>query len=426
MTQLEQARKNIVTEAMRHVAEFEGVEPDFIREQIAAGKLVIPANKIHLQTTLKPKGIGRAITTKINANIGASPLASDQAGELRKLNMALKYGADAVMDLSTGGDVDRCRCNLIENSPIPMGTVPLYEMIISKPIEELTYDDILQTCRKQAEQGVDFFTMHAGELKEHLPLTEKRLAGIISRGGSLLAKWMIHHNKQNPFYEVFDDLCDIMREYDVSFSLGDGLRPGCLADATDDAQIAELRTIGELTQRAWDKGCQVIVEGPGHVPFNQIEKNMKMQQEICQGAPFYVLGPLVTDVAPGYDHITSAIGGTAAAFYGASFLCYVTPREHLGLPDEDDVRQGVIACRIAAHAADVALGIGNSRQWDDKLSQARADLDWDQHLQLAMDPETAKQMRDETHLPQTDHCTMCGKDWCSVRINKSIREAAKK
>jgi phosphomethylpyrimidine synthase len=423
MTQLTDARQKLVTDAMRVAAEREGVEPELIRREIEAGRMVIPANRLHLAGSLKPIAIGRAVSTKINANIGASPLDSDTAHELGKLNVALKYGADAVMDLSTGGDVDRCRVNLIANCPVPLGTVPLYEMIIHKPIYELTHEDILAACRKQAQQGVDFFTLHAGLLREHLPLTKSRIMGIVSRGGSLLAHWMVHHNRQNPFYELFDELCDIMREYDVCFSLGDGLRPGCLADATDAAQLAELRTLGELTQRAWDKGCQVMVEGPGHVPFNQIEYNMKIQQDICKGAPFYVLGPLVTDVAPGYDHITSAIGATAAAFYGAAFLCYVTPREHLGLPDEEDVRQGVIAYKIAAHAADVALGIGNARKWDDDLSRARADLDWKKHLALAMDPDKARQMHDEKKLPDTDHCTMCGKQWCSVRLSKELRES---
>ena len=425
MTQLEQARKGAITDQMRQVAQQEMVQPELIRMEIAAGRLVIPANMVHLQGNLRPIGIGRAIRTKINANLGASPLDSDESHELHKLNIALKYGADTVMDLSTGGDVDHCRCHLITHSPVPLGTVPLYEMIINRPIEELTYEDILETCRKQARQGVDFFTIHAGLLKEHLPLTRNRIAGIVSRGGALLACWMNHHNKQNPFYEVFDDICDIMREHDVCFSLGDGLRPGCLADATDEAQIAELKTLGELTRRAWDKGCQVIVEGPGHVPFDQIEYNMKIQQEICQGAPFYVLGPLVTDVAPGYDHITSAIGATAAAYHGAAFLCYVTPREHLGLPGDDDVRQGVVAYKIAAHAADVALGIKGARDWDDRLSQARAHLDWQRHLELALDPETARKLHEEKHLPDTDHCTMCGKEWCSVRLSKQLREEIK-
>jgi len=426
MTQLEQARRGQISDPMCQAAKKEMVQPDFIRRQIADGRMVIPANINHLRTGLLPIAIGRAVTTKINANIGASPLDCDQAHELEKLNIALKYGSDTVMDLSTGGDVDRCRMNLLAHCPAPLGTVPLYEMIINRPIEELTYDQILDTCRKQAQQGVDFFTIHAGVLLEHLPLLESRIAGIVSRGGSLLARWMLYHNRQNPFYEIFDDLCDIMRQWDVCFSLGDGLRPGCLADATDPAQIAELRTLGELTQRAWEKGCQVIVEGPGHVPYDQIEYNMKLQQEICHNAPFYVLGPLVTDIAPGYDHITSAIGATAAAFHGAAFLCYVTPREHLGLPTVDDVRQGVIAYKIAAHAADVALGLPGARQRDDQLSQARANLDWEKHLQLALDSETARKMHDEKRLPDTDFCTMCGRDWCSVRISKELRQAMKK
>ncbi|MBN2211354.1 MAG: phosphomethylpyrimidine synthase ThiC [Sedimentisphaerales bacterium] len=421
-TQLQAARKGEITDVIRYAAKREPIGAEAIARELAAGRLVIPANKNHLAGKLKPCAIGRAVTTKINANIGASPLDSDDITELHKLEVALKHGADAVMDLSTGGDVDRCRCNLIEHSTVPLGTVPLYEMIIHKPVEELTYDDILTTCCKQAKQGVDFFTIHAGVLREHLPLLDSRIAGIVSRGGSLLAHWMKHHNKQNPFYDVFDDLCDIMVEYDVCFSLGDGLRPGCLADATDEAQIAELRTLGELTRRAWDRGCQVMVEGPGHVPFNQIAYNMKIQKEICAGAPFYVLGPLVTDVAPGYDHITSAIGATAAAYYGASFLCYVTPREHLGLPTLDDVRQGVIAYRIAAHAADVALGLPGARDWDDDVSRARADLDWQKHLCLSLDPETARRMHDEKKLADTDHCTMCGKDWCSVRLSKRLRQ----
>ncbi len=421
MTQLEQARKGVITPEMRQAAEKEGVAPEFIHAELAAGRLVITANKHHLQNKLKPIAIGRAVTTKINANIGASPLASNLEGELKKLQTALDYGSDAVMDLSTGGDVDACRCALIEHSPVPIGTVPLYEMIIGKHIEDLTPDIILKTCLKQAQQGVDFFTIHAGTMKEHLVPLKKRIAGCVSRGGSLLLKWMKYHNKQNPFYEVFDELCAIMREHDVTFSLGDGLRPGCLADATDEAQIAELRVLGDLTQRAWDAGCQVIVEGPGHVPFNQIEKNMLMQKEICHGAPFYVLGPIVTDVAPGYDHITSAIGATAAAYYGASFLCYVTPAEHLGLPSEDDVRLGVIASRIAAHAADVALGIPNARKWDDELSKARANLDWEKHLSLAIDPCTARKIRDGMpKCKDNDHCSMCGKEWCSVRISKEL------
>ncbi len=424
MTQIQQAKAGNITPEMKIVAEKEYVSAELIRDEIAAGRLVIPANKVHLADNLDPIGIGRAISTKINANIGASPLDSSNEGELEKMKIALEYGADAIMDLSTGGNVDNCRCNLIDHCPAPVGTVPLYEMIINgKPIEELTYSDILTVIEKQARQGVDFFTIHAGLLQEHVPLAKKRLAGIVSRGGALIAKWMNYHNKQNPFYHIFDDICDIMREYDVCFSLGDGLRPGALADASDEAQFGELKALGELTERAWEKGCQVMVEGPGHVPYNQIEHNMKLQQELCKGAPFYVLGPLVTDIAPGYDHITSAIGATAAAVHGACFLCYVTPREHLGLPDINDVKQGVIAYKIAAHAADVALGLPHAREWDDKLSTARANLDWKTHLDLAIDTETATKMHQEKRLDQTDHCTMCGKEWCSVRISRDLKNA---
>jgi len=306
-------------------------------------------------------------------------------------------------------------------------------VIVGRNVEDITPDTILKVIEKQAAQGVDFFTIHAGLLREHLNLLSSRVCGIVSRGGALLAKWMLYHNRQNPLYEMFDDLCELMRRYDVCFSLGDGLRPGCGADATDAAQLAELRTLGELTQRAWEHGCQVMVEGPGHVPFDQIQYNMELQQEICKGAPFYVLGPLVTDIAPGYDHITSAIGGTAAAYYGASFLCYVTPREHLGLPDVDDVRQGVVAARIAAHAADVARGLPAAAARDRQLSQARANLDWKKHLEMAIDPKTAQKMYEEAcvhsridkEATQDDYCTMCGKSWCSVRINKELRAAGK-
>jgi len=310
--------------------------------------------------------------------------------------------------------------------------VPIYEMIKDRNVEDINSKIICKVIEKQAKQGVDFFTIHAGVLKEHLPLLENRVAGIVSRGGALLAKWMLYHNKQNPLYEMFDDLCDILAEYDVCFSLGDGLRPGAIADATDKAQIAELRTLGELTQRAQEKGCQVMVEGPGHVPFDQIQYNMEIQQQICHGAPFYVLGPLVTDIAAGYDHITSAIGGTAAAFYGASFLCYVTPKEHLGLPNTDDVRAGVIAAKIAAHAADVARGLNDASEQDRKLSIARTNLDWKTHLAASIDPQTAEAKHFEAckemgiqQISSADYCSMCGQQWCSVRINREIREAIK-
>jgi phosphomethylpyrimidine synthase len=341
-------------------------------------------------------------------------------------------GADTIMDLSTGGDLDEIRKQLLAKCPVPFGTVPIYQVIEGRDVEEIDKKIILEVIEKQAKQGVDFFTIHAGILKEHLPLVEKRVGGIVSRGGALLAKWMIHHNKQNPLYELFDDLCDILAEYDISFSLGDGLRPGAIADATDQAQIAELKTLGELTQRAQEGGCQVMVEGPGHVPFDQIQYNMEIEEQICRGAPFYVLGPLVTDIGAGYDHITSAIGGAAAAFYGASFLCYVTPREHLGLPNADDVRAGVIAAKIAAHAADIARGLKGAAERDKRLSAARANLDWERHLAETLDPQTAERMHREAckeisakELPSADYCSMCGQQWCSVRINREIRKAMK-
>ena len=429
-TQLQLARQGHITEAMECVAHHEGVDVKLIRDELAAGRLVIPANKIHLEGNLVPAAVGRAVSVKVNANIGCSNVRSSLDGEIEKMKVALEAGADAMMDLSTGGDLDAIRERLLSECPVMFGTVPVYEVIVGRSVEDIDYNTILQIVEKQAKQGVDFFTIHAGLLKEHLELAVQRVCGIVSRGGALMAKWMAHHDKQNPMYELFDDLCDIMREYDVCFSLGDGLRPGCGADATDEAQIAELRTLGELTQRAQEKGCQVMVEGPGHVPFDQIQKNMEMQQEICNGAPFYVLGPLVTDIAPGYDHITSAIGGTAAAFYGASFLCYVTPREHLGLPNADDVRAGVVTSKIAAHAADVARGFGNAAQRDRRLSEARANLDWEKHLDEAIDPKTARAMYEEACKESTmpghggeDYCTMCGREWCSVRINKELRSA---
>ncbi len=431
-TQLQIARNNTVSEQVKQVSITENVDSELIRKELAAGRLVIPANKIHLKNNLKPAGIGRALTTKINANIGASSIRSTIEEEIEKMHAAIDAGADAVMDLSTGGNLDKTREQLLAHCTVPFGTVPIYQVIEKRNVEDINEKIILEVIEKQAKQGVDFFTIHAGLLKEHLPLLEKRVAGIVSRGGALLAKWMLHHNRQNLMYDMFDDLCDIMLEYDVCFSLGDGLRPGAIADATDEAQLAELRTLGELTARAQEKGCQVMVEGPGHVPFNQIEYNMKIQQEICHGAPFYVLGPLVTDLGAGYDHITSAIGGTAAAYYGASFLCYVTPREHLGLPNLDDVRAGVVASKIAAHAGDVARGLKGAADRDKKLSIARANLDWKVHLEESLDPKTAERMHIEAckeigteQLPSADYCSMCGRDWCSVRINREIRSAAK-
>jgi len=422
-TQLELARCGVITPQMAAVATREPhLTAAQIRDEVAAGRMIIPANKVHLKYKLQPMCIGRAALTKVNANMGASPVSSSIDEELEKLRWAERWGADTVMDLSTGGDLDACRTAIIQNSTVPIGTVPIYSMIVGRNIEDLTYDIILREIEKQAKQGVDYFTIHAGVLREHLPLVRKRLIGIVSRGGSLLAKWMLYHNRQNPMYELFDDICDIMREYDVSFSLGDGLRPGGLADATDEAQLRELQTLAELTERAWAKGCQVMVEGPGHVPFDQIEYNMKLQRRLCHGAPFYVLGPLVTDIFPGYDHITSCIGATAAAYHGAAMLCYVTPKEHLGLPKKDDVKQGCIAYKIAAHAADVALGIPGSRDRDDELTKARAALNWQKHFDLSFDPDLARAYHDEDLEVDTDFCAMCGHDWCSVRISKEISD----
>ncbi len=425
VTQLEKARLGITTPEMRRVADREThLTAEQVRVEVAAGRMIIPANTVHLGYRLDPMAIGRASRTKINANLGASPVSSGTGEEVEKLRWAIRWGADTAMDLSTGGDLDACREAILRDSTVPIGTVPIYSMIIGRRLEELSHDVILSGIEHQAKQGVDYFTIHAGVLREHLKYVRKRLIGIVSRGGSLLAKWMLVHGQQNPMYELFDDICDIMREYDVSFSLGDGLRPGGLSDATDDAQLAELETIGELTERAWAKGVQVMVEGPGHVPFDQIEYNMKLERRLCHGAPFYVLGPLVTDVFPGYDHITSSIGATAAAYHGASMLCYVTPKEHLGLPKRDDVKQGCVAYKIAAHAADVALGIPGSRDWDDELTGARAALNWDRHFDLAFDTDIARAFHDEDLDVDTDFCAMCGHDWCSVRISKEIAEFA--
>jgi phosphomethylpyrimidine synthase len=469
MTQLEAARTGTITAEMRRVAERECVTPEFIREEVARGRLVIPANVRHLagsggrepsgaarayvsspghwvhQTVtqraatiadadllrgerapkrLDPTGIGRMITTKINANIGASPVASGTAAEVEKLRWAQRYGADTLMDLSTGGDLAACRQAIVDHATIPIGTVPIYSMIIGRRIEDLTYDVILKEIEHQAQQGVDYFTIHAGVLREHLPLVGPRVTGIVSRGGSLLAKWMLHHARQNPMYDLFDEISAIMREYDVTYSLGDGLRPGCLADASDAAQLAELHTLGELVQRARAAGVQAMVEGPGHVPLDQIAWNMQREQEVCDDAPFYVLGPLVTDVFPGYDHITSAIGATEAARAGAAMLCYVTPKEHVGLPRAEDVKAGCIAYKIAAHAGDIARGVSGVRAWDDELSKARAALNWPRQFELAFDGETARALHDEDLEVDTDFCAMCGHDWCSMRISKEIQAFA--
>jgi phosphomethylpyrimidine synthase len=425
ITQLEHARLGIITREMKRVAEREPhLTAAQVRDEVAAGRMVIPANKVHLGYNLDPMAIGRASLTKVNANMGASPVSSSTEEEVEKLRWAEKWGADTVMDLSTGGDLNATRDAIVRASTVPIGTVPIYSMIIGRKIEDLTLQIILDSLKHQAAQGVDYFTIHAGVLREHLPFIRRRLIGIVSRGGSLLAKWMLTHGKQNPMYDHWEDICDVMRQYDVTFSIGDGLRPGGLADATDQAQLAELFTLGELTERAWRKGVQVMVEGPGHVPFDQIEYNMKLQRRVCHGAPFYVLGPLVTDIFPGYDHITSCIGATAAGYHGAAMLCYVTPKEHLGLPKKDDVKQGCIAYKIAAHAADVALGIPGSRDRDDELTKARAALNWEKHFELSFDPDTARAYHDEDLDVDTDFCAMCGHDWCSVRISKEIVEFA--
>ena len=425
VTQLEHARLGTVTPEMRRVAEREKhLTPEQVRDEVAAGRMIIPANRIHLGFGLDAMAIGRASRTKVNANLGASPVSSGTNEEVEKMRWSVRWGADTVMDLSTGGDLDACREAIIRASSVPIGTVPIYSMILGRKLEDLTEEVILETLEHQARQGVDYFTIHAGVLREHLPLVQKRVIGIVSRGGSLLAKWMLVHGRQNPMYTAFERICDCMRRHDVAFSLGDGLRPGGLADASDEAQLAELAALGELTERAWRKGVQVMIEGPGHVPFDQIEFNMKLERRLCHGAPFYVLGPIVTDVFPGYDHITSCIGATAAAYHGAAMLCYVTPKEHVGLPKRDDVKQGCIAYKIAAHAADVALGIPGSRDWDDDLTRARAALNWEKHFELAFDGDYARALHDEDLDVDTDFCAMCGHDWCSVRISKEITEFA--
>ena len=426
-TQIYRARQGKITDAMRRVAEREGLEPEVVRQEVARGRMVIPANVDHLALKLDPLGIGTACSIKINANIGNSAVTSNIEQELEKLHSAVHYGADTVMDLSTGGDIDAIRAAIVQASTVPIGTVPIYQAITMRDrLEDLTPEDFLEMIEHQAQQGVDYMTIHAGILLEYLPLVSKRVTGIVSRGGSLLAQWMFYHHKQNPLYERYDDICDIFRRYDVTFSLGDSLRPGCLADASDEAQFAELRTLGDLTHRGRAKDCQVMVEGPGHVPLNQIEYNVKLQQELCDEAPFYVLGPLVTDIAPGYDHITSAIGATMAGYAGASFLCYVTPKEHLGLPDLDDVREGVIAYKIAAHAADVARGRPGARARDDELSRARYDFDWEKQFALSLDPETARRMHDETlgHdiFKHAEFCSMCGPKFCSMQISRHLGE----
>lgn len=429
-TQLLAAQRGEITPEMEFVAKREDISAELVLQEVATGRMVIPANTVHLAAGLEPMGIGLATKCKINANIGNSAVTSDLDGELGKLEVAIKYGADTVMDLSTGKNIDEIRAKIIQNSPVPIGTVPLYQMLeqLGGNMEDMQPQNFLDMVEHQAKQGVDYMTIHCGILLEHLHLTTHRVTGIVSRGGSLIAKWMMAHRKQNPLYTHFDDLCDIMKQYDVTWSLGDSLRPGSLADASDEAQFSELDVLGELTRRGRANGTQVMVEGPGHVPMDQIEMNMKRQQEVCDGAPFYVLGPLVTDIAPGYDHITSAIGAALAGWHGAAMLCYVTPKEHLGLPEKEDVKQGVIAYKISAHAADVARGRKGARDRDDALSRARFAFDWNEQFRLSLDPETAQRYHDET-LPQdtfksAHFCSMCGPKYCSMKITEEIRAMA--
>lgn len=429
-TQLLAARAGDVTPEMEFVAKREGLPVETIRDEVAAGRMVIPANKVHVAGVLEPMCIGIAAKCKINANIGNSAVTSNVGEELEKLHTAVHFGADTVMDLSTGKDIDNIRRQIIAASPVPIGTVPIYQMLeqLGGNIEDMRPQHFLDMVEHQAKQGVDYMTVHCGIKLEHLHLSVNRVTGIVSRGGSLIAKWMMAHQKQNPLYDSFDDLCDIMRQYDVTWSLGDGMRPGSIADASDAAQFAELDVLGELTRRGQENGTQVMVEGPGHIPMHQIQMNIERQIEICNGAPFYVLGPLVTDIAPGYDHITSAIGAAMAGWHGAAMLCYVTPKEHLGLPNREDVKQGVIAYKISAHAADVARGRVGSQDRDDALSRARFAFDWNEQFRLALDPETAKAYHDET-LPQdtfksAHFCSMCGPKYCSMKITEDIRKMA--
>lgn len=427
-TQMYYARRGELTKQMSYVAKIEGVSENLVMDEVAKGSIIIPANINHIN--LKPMGIGRKLKTKINANIGNSSLSSDICAELRKLEICLEFGADTVMDLSTDGDLDAIRSAIIEHSSVPVGTVPMYEILKeAKEVTNITNELILSVLEKQARQGVSYFTIHAGFLREFLPLVKKRKMGIVSRGGSLSASYMSKLNRQNPFYEIFDQILEICAKYDVSLSLGDGLRPGCLYDATDEAQLSELKVLGELTLRAWQKDVQVMIEGPGHVPLSQIEYNMKIEQELCHDAPFYVLGPLVSDIGAGYDHITSAIGGTMAAYHGASMLCYVTQKEHLGLPNENDVREGIVAHKIAAHAADVALGKAGAIEKDHAMSDARYAFDWNKQFELSFDPKKARELHDES-LPEdafksAHFCSMCGPKFCAYKISKDLEKGEK-
>lgn len=419
-TQMQLARQGVITEAMRQVAKQEQLEAEVIRNGVAAGTIVICCNSRH--TKLVPRGVGQWLSVKVNANIGTSSTYPDLEPELKKLQAAIEAGADSVMDLSTGDNITASRKAIIGASTVMVGTVPIYQATVETikkrgAVVAMTKEDLFEVIRQQAADGADFMTLHCGINRQvvHALVTEGRVMDVVSRGGSFITGWMLHNDQENPLYEYYDEILDICAEYDVTISLGDGLRPGCLADATDRAQIQELLNLGELTQRAWERGVQVLVEGPGHVPYNQIAANMQLQKRLCHGAPFYVLGPLVTDVAPGYDHITAAIGGTLAAVSGADFLCYVTPAEHLGLPDIDDVREGVIATRIAAHAADLAKGLPQAIAWDRAMAVARKKLDWEEQINLALDPVKAQAYRTKKNKSEDEACSMCG-DYCAMKL----------
>ena len=428
-SQMHFARRGIVTEEMAYVAAREGCDPEFVRSEIARGRAIIPANINHPE--LEPMIIGKNFLVKINANIGNSAVTSSIEEEVEKLQWSVRWGSDTIMDLSTGDQIHETREWILRNSPVPVGTVPIYQALekVNGKVEDLTLDLFLDTLREQAEQGVDYFTIHAGVLLRYVPLTANRVTGIVSRGGSIMAKWCLAHHTENFLYTGFERICELMKEYDVSFSLGDGLRPGSIADANDEAQFAELETLGELTKKAWEHDVQVMIEGPGHVPADKIKVNVDKEMEACHEAPFYTLGPLVTDIAPGYDHITSAIGATMIGMYGTSMLCYVTPKEHLGLPNADDVKQGVIAYKIAAHAANLARGNKEAQKRDDALSKARFEFRWEDQFNLSLDPETARSYHDET-LPAegakvAHFCSMCGPHFCSMKITEDVREYAK-
>ncbi len=428
VTQLHYARQGIITPEMEFIAIREGVDAEFVRNEIATGRAIIPSNINHPES--EPMIIGRNFHVKINANIGNSAVSSSIAEEVEKMTWATRWGADTIMDLSTGKHIHTTREWIIRNSPVPVGTVPIYQALekVNGKAEDLTWEVFRDTLIEQAEQGVDYFTIHAGVLLRYVPLTAKRVTGIVSRGGSIMAAWCLAHHQENFLYTHFEDICEIMKQYDVAFSLGDGLRPGSIADANDEAQFAELETLGELTRIAWKHDVQVMIEGPGHVPMHKIKENMDLQLEICHEAPFYTLGPLTTDIAPGYDHITSAIGAAMIGWFGTAMLCYVTPKEHLGLPNKEDVRAGIIAYKIAAHAADLAKGHPNAQRRDDALSKARFEFRWRDQFNLSLDPERAMEYHDET-LPaegaKTAHfCSMCGPKFCSMRITQDIRSMA--